>query len=468
MGCQHPLVRILTCHNYARLEQNEMKIAVIGTGYVGLVTGVCFSEMGNDVSCVDIDRGKIDLLNSGKSPIYEPGIEELIERNIEHERLTFTTDVGKALEGASCVFIAVGTPQDKDGSADLKYVLSVAKEIATHMSEPLVVIVKSTVPVGTCDKVEELIRSTLNEQGKKIDFSVASNPEFLKEGAAIDDFMHPDRVVCGIESGAAEEIFKELYLPFLTNDPGRLLFMDRKSSELTKYASNAMLAVRISFMNELSQLIDKTGGNIDQIRRGMGMDPRIGKKFLYAGPGYGGSCFPKDVAALQNTAKESGMELGLIAAAEKANEAQKNYGAKLTTDILGEDLSGQKIALWGLAFKPKTDDVRDTPALNIARRLLGAGATLHLHDPQAIETFKELIGPDERIKYFPKSYYEASEDCSALILVTEWLEYRRPNWDKLSGLLRNKVVIDLRNQYRRMELERRGYRYACIGRPGVF
>lgn len=442
-----------------------MKITVIGTGYVGLVTGVCFSEMGNDVTCVDIDSNKISKLRKAISPIYEPGIEELIKRNIDHERLHFETNISEALEGSDCVFIAVGTPQGEDGSADLQHVLSVAKQIATCMTNSLTVIVKSTVPVGTCEKVENIIAATLIETGKNIEFSVASNPEFLKEGAAIEDFMHPDRVVCGIENDKVKAVFEELYLPFLTNDPGRLVFMDRKSSELTKYASNAMLAVRISFMNELSQLVDETGGNIDQIRRGMGLDPRIGKKFLYAGPGYGGSCFPKDVAALIKTATTADKNLRVVKAAQQANEAQKDYGADLVIKQAGKDIKNQKIAIWGLSFKPKTDDVRDTPALNIVKKLLDAGAIVHLHDPQAINSFKKLVGDDERIHYFNNSYYDAVKDSSALILVTEWLEYRRPNWKKISSLMSQKVIVDLRNQYQRDELEGMGFNYTCIGRP---
>lgn len=442
-----------------------MKITVIGTGYVGLVTGVCFSEMGNDVTCVDIDSDKISNLRKAISPIYEPGIEELIKRNIDHERLHFETTISEALEGSDCVFIAVGTPQGEDGSADLQHVLSVAKQIANCMTNSLTVIVKSTVPVGTCEKVENIIATTLIETGKNLEFSVASNPEFLKEGAAIEDFMHPDRVVCGIENDNVKAVFEELYLPFLTNDPGRLVFMDRKSSELTKYASNAMLAVRISFMNELSQLVDETGGNIDHIRRGMGLDPRIGKKFLYAGPGYGGSCFPKDVAALIKTAATADKNLRVVRAAQQANEAQKDYGADLVIKQAGKDIKNQKIAIWGLSFKPKTDDVRDTPALNIVKKLLDAGAIVHLHDPQAIDSFKKLVGNDERIHYFNNSYYDAVKDSSALILVTEWLEYRRPNWKKISSLMSQKVIVDLRNQYQREELEGMGFNYTCIGRP---
>ena len=442
-----------------------MKISVVGTGYVGLVTGVCFSEMGNEVACVDIDSSKVEKLKQAKSPIYEPGIEELIKRNVEHERLEFTTDLSSCLPSSQCVFIAVGTPEGEDGSADLSYVLGVAREIAEVITEKILVIVKSTVPVGTCDLVEETIKSRLNELGKSIEFSVASNPEFLKEGAAIEDFMHPDRVVCGITNSLDEELFREMYLPFLTNDPGRLLFMDRRSSELTKYASNAMLATRISFMNELSQLVDKTGGNIDNIRRGMGMDPRIGKKFLYAGPGYGGSCFPKDVEALSKTGDKFQVDLKVIKAVREANNSQKEYGARKVANILGADLSGKKIAIWGLAFKPKTDDVRETPSLNIVKKLLDLGAEVVCHDPEAIPTFKKLLGDNPRVSYAESSYYSSLEGASALILVTEWLEYRRPNWDKIAGLMKEKVVVDLRNQYSRSELEKRGFTYDCIGRP---
>ena len=442
-----------------------MKITVVGTGYVGLVTGVCFSEMGNDVTCVDIDKEKVEELKKANSPIYEPGIEELIVRNVEHERLFFTTDLSSCLSGSSCVFIAVGTPEGEDGSADLKYVLGVADEIAEEMTHPITIIVKSTVPVGTCNLVEKNVSKKLKELGKNIEFTVASNPEFLKEGAAISDFMTPDRVVCGVTSVKDEKLFKELYQPFIMNDPSRLLFMDRRSSELTKYASNAMLATRISFMNELSQLVDVVGGNIDSIRRGMGMDPRIGKKFLYAGPGYGGSCFPKDVEALAKTAARNDVELKIVNAVRGANESQKEYGARKVAKILGQDLSGKKVAVWGLSFKPKTDDVRETPALNIVNKLLELGAEVACHDPEAIDTFKKLIGVRENVSYETENYHKTLEGASALVLVTEWLEYRRPNWDKVSLVMKDKVVVDLRNQYSRTDLENRGFVYDCIGRP---
>lgn len=442
-----------------------MKITVVGTGYVGLVTGVCFSEMGHNVSCVDTNKTKVDMLKAARSPIYEPGIEELITRNVEHERLSFSTNLFSCIPGSQCIFIAVGTPENEDGSADLRYVLSVARDIAEEITEGQVVIIKSTVPVGTCDLVEETISERLKELDRKIEFSVSSNPEFLKEGAAIQDFMHPDRVVCGISNLREQDIFRELYLPFLTNDPGRLLFMDRKSSELTKYASNAMLAVRISFMNELSQLLDKVGGDIDNVRRGMGMDPRIGKKFLYAGPGYGGSCFPKDVEALSKMGEKNGVELRVVKAAKHANECQKEYGAQKVTKIFGENLSGKKIAVWGLAFKPKTDDVRETPSLNIVKKLIDHGAAVVCHDPEAIPSFKNLLGEHPKVSYCEKTYYESLENASALILVTEWLEYRRPKWDKVAQLMKDKVVVDLRNQYSRAELEKRGFVYECIGRP---
>lgn len=442
-----------------------MKITVVGTGYVGLVTGVCFSEMGNHVTCVDIDKGKIDKLKDAISPIYEPGIEELIERNLDHERLMFTTDLNSCLEGSACVFIAVGTPEGEDGSADLTYVLNVAKEIAQGMKEPVTVVVKSTVPVGTCDLVEKTIAEKLSDLGKSIPFSVASNPEFLKEGAAISDFMSPDRVVCGIKDSKDEVLFKELYLPFMVNDPSRLAIMSRRSSELTKYASNAMLATRISFMNELSQLVDVVGGNIDDIRRGMGLDPRIGKNFLYAGPGYGGSCFPKDVEALTKTANQNDVQLKVVGAAREANESQKKYCAEKVVKMLGGDLKGKKVAVWGLAFKPRTDDVRETPALNIVNTLVEHGAEVFCHDPEAVENFKQLLGDQGGVSFESDSYYNMLQDAAALVLVTEWLEYRRPNWDKISNLMKGRVVVDLRNQYSRAELESRGFKYECIGRP---
>ena len=442
-----------------------MKISVVGTGYVGLVTGVCFAEMGNNVTCVDVDSKKLEMLKSGTSPIYEPGMEEMLHRNLQRDRLDFSRDLNKSLVGASCVFIAVGTPEGEDGSADLCHVLGVAEDIADHISEAITIVIKSTVPVGTCDKIEQVVSQRLEELEKSISFTVASNPEFLKEGAAIRDFMSPDRIVCGVNSKKDEQLFKELYLPFVTNDPSRILIMDRKSSELTKYASNAMLATRISFMNELSRLVDVVGGNIDSIRRGMGFDPRIGKYFLYAGPGYGGSCFPKDVAALSESAKQHDIDLKVIKAARDANLIQKQYCAKKVENVLGPNLRGKKVAVWGLAFKPKTDDVRETPALEIIQKLLQLEATVICHDPEAMDNFSRLIGDNQHIKYARGSYYETLEEASALILITEWQEYRTPNWDKIEKLMSEKIVIDLRNQYSRNELEKRNFVYDCVGRP---
>jgi UDPglucose 6-dehydrogenase len=442
-----------------------VKISIVGTGYVGLVTGVCFAEMGHTVSCVDIDEEKVKRLRDGFSPIYEPGIEKLIKRNVEHERLFFTTDLKESLIDAEVAFIAVGTPPGEDGSADLKYVKLVASDLAKYADHDFVVVVKSTVPVGTCDIVEECISDALKAAGTKFHLPVTSNPEFLKEGAAIDDFLRPDRIVIGVADKAAEKTFYNLYRPFILDDPGKLLFMDRYSSELTKYGSNAMLATRISFMNELSRLCDSVGANVDNIRRGMGMDTRIGKKFLFPGPGYGGSCFPKDVKALVKTANRHDIKLEVLEAVESANQAQKEYVAGKVKSHYG-DLSGKKFAVWGLSFKPGTDDVRETPSAVMINYLLKEGATVVAHDPQAQDTYTADFGTHKNLS-FAKTPYVAAEDADGIILMTEWSEYRRPNWSKVKDLLKGNAIFDFRNQYQIENIEENGLHYVCVGRPST-
>jgi UDPglucose 6-dehydrogenase len=451
-----------------------MQIAVVGSGYVGLVTGTCLAEVGHHVTCVDLDEQKINALKSGISPIYEPGLDDLIQRNVEHERLTFTTSLEQTLKadaagdsGISVLFIAVGTPEGEDGSSDLRYVHAVARDVARWMQKSLMVIVKSTVPVGTCDQVEAIIREGLEKRGVKLDFVVASNPEFLKEGAAIEDFMRPDRIVVGlrgkVHTRENEEVFRELYRPFVTDDPGRLLFMERRSSELTKYGANAMLATRISFMNELAQLCAALGANIDDVRIGIGADPRIGRKFLYAGPGYGGSCFPKDVEALRATGRKSGCELAVLNAVGDANDRHKSWVAKKILRHFGS-LKGKHVAVWGLAFKPGTDDVREAPALTLIDFLLQEGATVTGHDPEARETFARAMGERSGLSFAADSY-SALKGADALVLVTEWTEYKRPNWDKVFGLMRGKAIFDFRNQYNFKTLAAHGAHYECVGRP---
>lgn len=440
-----------------------MKVAIVGTGYVGLVTGVCLAEVGHDVCCVDTNQQKIDMLNGGKVPIYEPGLDILIARNVEHERLVFTTELAKALAEVEIVFIAVGTPQGEDGSADLQYVESVAREIGKLSDHNLTVVVKSTVPVGTCARVEKVINDELAQRKAEIKIVVASNPEFLKEGDAIDDFMKPDRVVVGVEDADAKEQFRDLYRPFVLDDPGRLLIMDRYSSELTKYGANAMLATRISFMNEMSRLCDRVGANIDHVRSGMGSDSRIGKKFLFAGPGYGGSCFPKDVKALISTGDQYGTSLEVLKAVSATNIRQKEYVAEKIKAHFGS-LKGKRIAVWGLAFKPGTDDVREAPAFTLVRYLLEHGADVVAHDPQATKTFADEFGQADRLSY-AKSAYAACQNADAVVLMTEWSEYKRPNWAKLGSFLQQKVVFDFRNQYQFERLKPMGYTYYCIGRP---
>ena len=441
-----------------------MKIGIVGTGYVGLVTGTCLADVGHSVVCVDVDVEKIKLLQDGISPIYEPGLDELIKRNASHDRLTFTTDLNDALKDSDAIFIAVGTPEGEDGSADLGYVMAVAQEIAEKVERDLLVVVKSTVPVGTCDKVEQRISNILKDRGSKVKVDVGSNPEFLKEGTAIQDFRKPDRIVCGVAVERAASVFAKVYEPFIMDDPGKLLMMDRRSSELTKYGANSMLATRISFMNEMARLCEKVGANVDNVRRGMGSDPRIGRKFLYSGPGYGGSCFPKDVQAMRRSGQEYGVDLTVLDAVTKANLIQKQYVSDKITRHYGPDIKGKVFGVWGLAFKPGTDDVRETPANTIIDNLLAAGAKVKAHDPKAIDTYKRNFGTPDGLEYV-KEAYDALEGADALVLVTEWSEYRRPNWEKAESIMRGRSVFDFRNQYNGDELIARGYHYECVGRP---
>lgn len=440
-----------------------MKIVVVGTGYVGLVTGVCLAEVGHNVIGVDTNAEKINKLLEGISPIYEPGLDGLLQRNAEHERLQFTTNLKDALKGAEAVFIAVGTPPGEDGSADLKYVRAVAASIGELAENDMLVIVKSTVPVGTCDIVEKVINDALTARGSKLKLPVASNPEFLKEGTAIDDFMHPDRIITGVVNEQSAEVLREMYKPFVIDDPNRILFMDRYSSELTKYGSNAMLATRISFMNELARLCEKVGANIDAVRLGMGADPRIGRKFLYAGPGYGGSCFPKDVSALVKTGAANGIELEVLNAVESANAKQKQWVTDKIKKRLG-NLNGKRVALWGLAFKPGTDDIRETPAKTIVESLTAEGALIVGHDPEAGPNFVSELGKNERFS-LASTPYQALEGADAVVLVTEWSEYKRPNWEKAKTMMRTPIIFDFRNQYDPKFIRTLGFQYECIGRP---
>lgn len=440
-----------------------MRLAIVGTGYVGLVTGVCLSEVGHDVTCVDLNAEKVAKLRQGICPIFEPDLEGMMKRNQSHERLHFTSDLKTALAGAKVAFIAVGTPEGEDGAADLSHVKAVARSIGQSLDDDIIVVVKSTVPVGTCDGVESVIEQELKARGSKVRVTVASNPEFLKEGAAVNDFIKPDRIIVGLNDLAVSETFHEIYNPFILDDPGRLLIMDRRSSELSKYAANAMLATRISFMNEMAILCEKVGANVDKLRIGMGADPRIGRKFLHAGPGYGGSCFPKDVAALMRSGESHGVELKVLSGVSAANLRQKEYVVDKIIKRLGS-LEGKTIAIWGLTFKPGTDDVRETPSSVIIAKLLKAGALVKGHDPEGIANFDRAFGAAEGLSYAEHAY-DILQGADALVLVTEWSEYRRPNWEKIAGLMKQKTVFDLRNQYDAHDLISRGFHYQCIGRP---
>ena len=436
-----------------------MNIAIVGTGYVGLVSGACFAEMGIDVTCVDINPEKIKCLLNGEIPIYEPGLDDLVKRNVEAGRLHFTTDLTTCLDNVEVVFSAVGTPPDEDGSADLQYVLEVARTFGQHIKKYTILVTKSTVPVGTAKKVKAVIEEELTERGEQIDFEVASNPEFLKEGAAIKDFMSPDRVVVGIESDRANKVMERLYRPFQMNNY-RLYFMDIPSAEMTKYAANAMLATRISFMNDIANLCDLVGANVDMVRKGIGADTRIGSKFLYPGCGYGGSCFPKDVKALARTAREYGYTMGVIEAVEAVNERQKEIVVKKLQDKLGT-LRGKTIALWGLAFKPETDDMREAPALVVIEKLLEAGASVKVYDPVAMDECRRRIG--DRVVYC-KDMYDVVIDADALAVLTEWKEFRIPSWSVIKRVMKQSVLVDGRNIYSKDEVIAEGFEYAAIGK----
>ncbi len=435
-----------------------MKLSVIGTGYVGLVVSACLAENGNDVIAVDIDEDKIDRLRRGELPIYEPGLAELLKRNVAEERLSLTTDFDDAIRQSKLLFIAVGTPPDEDGSADMSHVLSVAEGIGRVMGEYKIVVLKSTVPVGTNRKVLETISALTSEP-----VSVVSNPEFLKEGAAIDDFLRPDRVVIGTDDPAVAEIMKELYRPFVrTQNP--LLVMDPESAELTKYAANAMLASRISFMNEMARLCEKVGADVANLRLAIGADSRIGHPFLFPGVGYGGSCFPKDIRALLRTARDSGVTLELIEATERVNESQKLVLLSKIRAHFDKSLKGRKLALWGLSFKPRTDDMREAPSLSLIRALVDEGVRIRMYDPEAMnEARKRLRGVDGELTYCRKSY-EALEDADGLVLVTEWNEFREPDFEKIRDLLREPVVFDGRNIYNPDKLRKLGFTYFGVGR----
>lgn len=436
-----------------------MNIAIVGTGYVGLVSGACFAEMGIDVTCVDINPEKIKCLLNGEIPIYEPGLDDLVKRNVEAGRLHFTTDLTTCLDNVEVVFSAVGTPPDEDGSADLQYVLEVARTFGRNIKKYTILVTKSTVPVGTAKKVKAVIEEELTERGEQIDFEVASNPEFLKEGAAIKDFMSPDRVVVGIESDRAKKVMERLYRPFQMNNY-RLYFMDIPSAEMTKYAANAMLATRISFMNDIANLCDLVGANVDMVRKGIGADTRIGSKFLYPGCGYGGSCFPKDVKALAHTAREYGYTMGVIEAVEAVNERQKEIVVKKLQDKLGT-LRGKTIALWGLAFKPETDDMREAPALVVIEKLLEAGASVKVYDPVAMDECRRRIG--DRVVYC-KDMYDVVIDADALAVLTEWKELRIPSWSVIKRVMKQPVLVDGRNIYSKDEVIAEGFEYAAIGK----
>ena len=437
-----------------------MKIAIVGTGYVGLVTGTCFAEMGVEVFCVDIDRQKIENLRNGVVPIYEPGLEEMVIRNHEVGRLHFTTDLTEVLDQVEIVFSAVGTPPDEDGSADLKYVLDVARTIGRAMNKYLLVVTKSTVPVGTARRIRQTIADELDRRGVTIDFDIASNPEFLKEGAAVKDFMHPDRIVVGVESDRARRLMEKLYHPFMLNN-FRIIYMDIPSAEMTKYAANAMLATRISFMNDMANLCEIIGADINMVRKGIGSDTRIGSSFLYAGCGYGGSCFPKDVKALISTASDHGYPMRILQAVEDVNEEQKTLLFRKLSAHFGGDLQGRKVAMWGLAFKPETDDMREAPSLVLIDRLLEAGCQITAYDPVAIHEARRRIG--DRIAY-AKNIYETVEGADVLMVVTEWKEFRLPAWARIRSLMKTPLILDGRNIYNIAEIEEAGFTYHCIGR----
>lgn len=436
-----------------------MKIAVVGTGYVGLVTGTCLAEVGTNVTCIDIDKKKIEGLKSGVMPIYEPGLEPMVTRNYKKGKLHFSTDITSAIKDADVAFIAVGTPPGEDGSADLQYVLKVASQIGANMNSYGVVVTKSTVPVGTAEKVRAAVQEQLDARGVDIDFDISSNPEFLKEGAAIDDFMKPDRIVVGVDTAKAEETMGKLYKPFIMNGHP-LIFMDIPSAEMTKYAANSMLATRISFMNDIANLCEIMGADVNAVRKGIGSDPRIGSRFIYAGIGYGGSCFPKDVKALIETGKQNNYRMRILEAVEDVNESQKSVLFNKLTSSLGTDLSGKTFAMWGLSFKPNTDDMREAPSLVLIDKINAAGGKVVAYDPVAMPETKHMIG--DIITYVDEPY-QALDGADALLLVTEWSEFKLLDFDEVTKRLKNKLIFDGRNIYDRKEMAEMGYEYYCIG-----
>ena len=436
-----------------------MKIAVIGTGYVGLVTGTCFAESGNQVVCVDIDAEKVKMMKSGKVPIYEPGLEVLFERNIAQERLSFTTDMKEGIQEAAVIFLALPTPPGADGSADLQYVLDVSHQLGPMLKEYTVIVNKSTVPVGTADKVSETVGKNC-----KVDFDVVSNPEFLKEGYAVEDFMKPDRIVIGTRSQKARDIMEKLYKPFVRQG-NPIIFMDERSSEMTKYAANSFLATKITFMNEIANLCDKVGANVDSVRRGIGTDARIGKHFLYSGIGYGGSCFPKDVQAIVKTAHENGMKLEILESVIEINERQKTIMIPMMKKYFGGSLKGKKVAIWGLAFKANTDDIREAPALYIINALLKEGAEVVVHDPEALNNVRKVVG--DKITY-SELQYDTLDGADCLMIVTDWQSFRNPNFGRIALKLKNKVIFDGRNLFEHEEMSEIGFTYFSIGRNSAF
>jgi len=436
-----------------------MKVAIVGSGYVGLVTGTCFAEVGIEVMCVDVDTRKIENLKNGIIPIYEPGLEDMVHRNMKKGRLQFTTNISEALEDCEVLFTAVGTPPDKDGSADLQYVLSVARDCGRNMKDYLLIVTKSTVPVGTAQKVRQALQEELDKRGVNIPFDVASNPEFLKEGAAIDDFLKPDRIVVGLDSPRAEELMKSLYKPFTLNGHP-IIFMDITSAEMTKYAANSMLATKISFMNDIANLCEIVGADINMVRKGIGSDSRIGNKFIYPGIGYGGSCFPKDVKALIHTAEDFDYELRVLKAVEAVNQDQKSVLYNKIMKYFKGDINGKTVAIWGLSFKPQTDDMREAPSLVIIKKLLEAGVKVKAYDPVAMKEAEHTLG--DTITY-AEDQYEALIDADCLLLVTEWPEFKVPNFNIVRKLLNAPVIFDGRNIYEIDEMKRKGFEYFCIG-----
>lgn len=439
-----------------------MRICIVGTGYVGLVTGTCFAEKGNVVWCVDVDAAKVEKLNNGIIPIYEPGLEKMVQKNIGDGRLFFTTDIKAGLKNSLFCFICVGTPPNDSGAADLSQVFNVAADIGQYMQQYLIVVNKSTVPVGTAGKIKNIIQEKLIVRKAEIEFDVVSNPEFLKEGTAVNDFMHADRIVIGTDNVRTAKIMKQLYEPFVCNQ-NSVLTMDIKSAELTKYASNAMLAVRISFMNELAQLCDCIGADIVSVRKGVGTDRRIGFPFLYAGVGYGGSCFPKDIKELINTGRRNGVEMQIISAAEKVNNKQKRYIVEMVEKRFGKDLSDIRLGIWGLAFKPQTDDMREAPSIVIINELLKMGAEVSAFDPIAIEQARRVFGKHNNLKY-ADNMLDVLNDADALILITEWRQFRQPNFMEIKRRMRNLIIFDGRNQYEPNVMKKLGFEYYCIGR----